>query len=146
MGSGSVLSGCVTSFACTEIGCVDAAHVTLVGIAEKYASSLPLLIKVCADDSCASVKLSDVKGVVTCELTSGEGASGCFLDGKDLAVDVGINSKTAAKTDVTITVDISDGSTNEPFGAGKLVDLKTTTPNGEGCEPTCHQASASFTP
>jgi hypothetical protein len=149
MGLGCAVSGCSEPLGCTEIGCSDSTRVSLTGIAEKYAGSLPLTIKLCVDgSSCITAELTKENGALTCRVASGTSHGGCAIqaNGKDLDIEVALDSNAAAKAEVKLSVLVTDGTSAKLFEADKSVTVASTMPNGEGCEPTCHQAEASFTP
>lgn len=148
MGLGYAVSGCNVNMGCTEVGCADAARVSLTGIVDKYAASLPLTIKLCVDGgSCITAALTKENGVPTCTVSSGVSPSGCAITPSGaIDIDVGLDSKAAAKTAVTLSALVTDGTSAKLFEADKSVTLASVEPNGPNCEPTCHQGSVSFTP
>lgn len=151
MGLGGAVSGCSEEPGCTEIGCSSTMRVSFTGVAEKYAGSLPLSFQLCTkNSSCTIAELTKENGALTCKIVTSLSTSSCTIqaNGKDIAIEFGLESRDTALTEVPLSVIISvAGTTDHLFEeANKKVTLASVQPNGPGCEPTCAQGSVSFTP
>jgi hypothetical protein len=146
---GCAVSGCsLTGTGCTMVGCFDTAHVSLTGLVTRYGVSAPLSIKMCVDGaSCVTAQILEVDGALTCAITSGADPSGCLINtnGKDVDAILALDAQAIKKASVTISVSVTDGMNAKLFEGEKSTALDSVTPNGPGCEPTCHQGAVSFT-
>lgn len=148
MGLGCAVSGCNGVFGCTEVGCSDGASVSLLGMAEKYAGSSPLTVKMCVDGStCVTAHVILASGALSCKIVE-DISMPCTINTntKDVNIAVLLDGKLSEKEQVTLSVLVTDGANAKLFEGDKSVELTDSQPNGAGCDPICRQGSVSFTP
>jgi len=139
--------------ACTDIGCVDGVTLKLPRLASKYMTALPLTVKVCTGAGGSTCVTSTVRAQAgqgpICEAPVMAGVS-CIVGGlPELDVEIVVPPSAAeiaaGKLDVHVTVtDAMNMMVFDQTMSG--VAIKTSTPNGASCPPTCHQATVAFTP
>jgi hypothetical protein len=140
------VTGCNAGLACTEIGCSDGVTVALPGLATKSMAALPLSIEVCAGSgNCVTAEVTKTAGGFNCELKTGAAPAVCTTNGGDVSVFVGIPSGADATAAINVTAKATDSASAKVLDTSKSVTPTETTPNGDGCEPTCHGATVSFT-
>jgi hypothetical protein len=143
---GCAVSGCNVGFACTEIGCNDGVTVALPGLATK-SMALPLSIEVCAGSgNCVTAELTKPAAGFACEVKTGAAPASCSVTtGGDVSVFVGLPSGADATAAINVTAKVTDSASAKVLDTSKSVTPIESTPNGDGCEPTCHGATVSLT-
>lgn len=146
---GCAVCGCSLNLSCTAIGCSDSARVSLTGLASKYGGSAPLSVKLCVDGaSCVTAQITKTGGTLTCAIPGSAASSDCLINtsGNDVNVNLALDAAASKKASVLISVSVTDGTNAKLFEDQKSMTVDSVTPNGPGCEPTCHQGTVSFTP
>lgn len=147
MGSGWAVSGCNLGLSCTALGCDDGVRITMKGVATKFAGSLPLVIKSCADGgSCVLVKVSETGGVFACEQEESPIFSNCTVTpAGDVSLSVVFH--VAEEIDVaTMGVTVLDSANATVFDGEQNAALLDVEANGPGCGVTCRRGEALFVP
>ncbi len=142
---GVAASGCNIGFACTDIGCNDGVTVAVTGLGTK-STALPLSIEVCAGSgNCVTAELTKTAGGFSCELKTGAVPAFCSTNGGDVSVFVGLPASADGTASITVTAKVTDSASARVLDTSKSVTPIESTPNGDGCEPTCHGATVSLT-
>ena len=145
MGSGYAVSGC--GFSCNALGCDTGVHITAKGVATKFSSLLPFVIKACSDDgSCRSVTIRQTDGVFVCDEGDGPGFANCKVTpAGDVSYDLGF-TKTPKDDVAAITVNVQDSAETTVFTGTASTELEDIEINGDGCGVTCQQGDVLFVP
>ena len=139
------------SSSCTEIGCADGVSLELAGVASKYATSLPLAVHVCVDATCIDYQLArGTDGTVACNRAPAAAYTSttttCSLR-SDGVLDVEFVDTAGAFASGSHVLAVSLKSAGGiVYEHAEMLTMKTSQPNGPGCEPTCYRAEVSLTP
>jgi hypothetical protein len=145
MGLGYTASGCVLG--CTDLGCDYGVHITVPGVATKFSSLVPFVIKACSDDgSCVPVTIRQTGGEFVCEEEGTQVFVNCQITpAGDVSFDLAFMTK--PKDDVVaITVNVRDSMDTTVFTSTANAELADIEANGPGCGVTCQQGQVIFVP
>jgi hypothetical protein len=145
MGLGYSVSGCALS--CTALGCDTGVHITVKGVATKFSSLLPFVIKSCSDEgSCVPVTIRQTDGEFVCE----EGGPQAFVNCQitpagDVSFDLAF-AKTPKDDVSAITINVRDSMDTTVFTGTESTELADIEANGSGCGVTCQRGEVLFVP
>lgn len=152
------LPGCapedsVESPACTAVACANSANdsvlVTFPHLIGDNDGLLPLAVKVCADgESCVTARVTLFNGWLSCTITGGARAGTCsVIQGGDVELFYTLDATAvvrSAHAPVTITGTVTNVVKTKVLDGSAAVEITTSTPNGDHCEPKCHGGKVSF--
>lgn len=127
--------GCVT---CTEVGCDSGVGITVAGFSTVVA---PATLQACVNDQCQELTFAEQDGKTVCN-TAATGSRCELRDSGELEI---FFYEEDVDPDVTVTLEAKDAAGQVVFSDSKDVKAVENQPNGELCEPTCHNAEANFT-
>jgi len=125
----TVFALCLTSMmgcsekelACTEIGCMSGLTLSFSDASGTAASNVAGVVSVNSDTGTIDIEFD----------CSGDGGADYFCDGNSVTIFV--------EEGASFSYDVHTDSLS---GTGTMdLSWETSTPNGEGCEPTCYNAS-----
>jgi len=128
--------GCVE---CTELGCDSGVTVTVTGFSAATQGKLPATVKVCAGAAA---------GTQCQTFTVNETACTADTTGSECSVEEGsLRAFLYAETEGTfdVTVEVKDAAGAILFDGSVSTEAVDNKPNGDACEPTCHNADAKLT-
>jgi hypothetical protein len=132
---------------CTEIGCGSGVTTTIGKPQVTFASGLPLAARVCIDDSACTDLTIDVPAGAqpTCEAAqTGIFASCSVAQDGTIQVEQMLNDLANPTGSHEVHVTIRDAQDMVVIDETRPVSITASQPNGENCEPTCYQGTATL--
>jgi hypothetical protein len=140
--------------ACTAVACANSASdsvlVTFPQLPGHNDGLLPLALTVCADgESCVTASVTLFNGWLSCTITGGARAGTCdIIEGGDVEIFYTLDTTAVARSahaPVTITGTVTNRVNTKVVDGSSAVEITTSTPNGDHCEPKCHGGRVTFT-
>jgi hypothetical protein len=143
---GCATAGCNVGFACTDIGCNDGVTVALPDLVAAQMGPFPLTIEVCAGSgNCVTAELTKPASGASCSVTSGAAPAFCAIRASgEVDVFVGLAANADPTAAIAVTAKVTDSAGAKVLDTSKSVTPIESTPNGDGCEPTCHGATVTL--
>ena len=139
--------------ACTAVACANtASDSVLVAFPHLVGNNdglLPLAVEVCADgESCVTARVTLFDGRLECTITGGARAGTCgIIQGGEVQLFYTLDANVVARSahaPVTITGTVTNVVKTKAIDGSTAVEITTSTPNGDFCEPKCHGGRVTF--
>ena len=140
-----LLPGC-SSKACTEIGCLGGATVTLAGAIAAWAPMLPMNLDACVDGGCQRFRVERDDGATICRPSFSGNGFGTWRCVTNDAGNVVLVVPVGSAGSHSISLVAADDANAQLFQRTGSVDATPFYPNGPDCGGACFQGTSELQP